>query len=95
MDEISAMKGAGKLIATVASRHSTTKLMMYADGSYGIMLNDRIAGTWEPVDQAQCFDTFLAISGAKTGLSAVVLRVHDHPLRTSMCRMPVVAPLAN
>jgi hypothetical protein len=84
MDEIMAMKGRPRLIATVASSQATTKLVGFADGSYGVIQNDRFAGMWEPQEQGECFETFLSISGARSTLSAVVLRVGDGAARASV-----------
>jgi hypothetical protein len=84
MDDLTAMKGPGKLIATLISDHvTTTQLLRFADGSVGISHDGAFVGAWEAGQTDECFETFLALGGARQGVGAIVLRLRDEVLRQS------------
>lgn len=58
MHEIHQMKGQGRPIIALAGKEYLIMLVSFADGSWGIVRNERALGIWEPAEQEACFHAF-------------------------------------
>jgi hypothetical protein len=58
------LKGQGKAVALSERGTDHLSLVVFADESSGIVLNDKLICVWEPQETADCVRTFTAMSNS-------------------------------
>jgi len=58
------LKGHGKAVALTERGTDHLSLVVFADESSGILLNEKLICVWEPGESADCLRTFTAMGGS-------------------------------
>ena len=66
MQPLYLMKGTPRILLTIENNGIVYKLVIYDDGSYGILRDDKHIGIWEREEQLDCLKMFAGLGGILT-----------------------------
>jgi hypothetical protein len=71
------MKGQPRLLMTLVGDHGRLELVLYLDGSHGIIRNGNLLGVWEPSEKVDCIKTFAKLGNFNDGLPKLIVQRAD------------------
>ena len=69
------LKGTGRVVLRCDYSGGVAVLLLHLDGSWSIQKNDRVVGTWEPQEKADCLRIFGQMCGLQDPATQALLRM--------------------